>query len=184
MGLGFDFMHYPGAGFLKVLSLSTLSIIYFMFAFAILNGVGLRELIKSDALKSLGGLKIGLSFGVGLVLSIASIGILFKLQFWPGANFNLLIGTGGLVISAGIAIIGIRKTTDGLYSRILSRAVLFGGLGMILLLLPRDTWLTWNYSDNPEYVKAVLNAEANPDDPALREKVDEEWEKMYNQDGE
>jgi hypothetical protein len=47
--------------------------------------------------------------------------------------------------------------------------------------MPYETWLRINHPKNPEYVEAVMKLRANPNDQELRRNVDEEWEKMINE---
>jgi hypothetical protein len=89
-GLLFKVQHWPGAGILLVVSITTLSILYF--------GVGWL-LISPDQTKpgpfSMAGLVVGFGY------SLLAIGILFKLQHWPGAMPQIYAG----IITSAIAYV-------------------------------------------------------------------------------
>jgi NADH:ubiquinone oxidoreductase subunit 6 (subunit J) len=114
----------------------------------------------------------------GVVLSLTTIGILFKFQSWPMATFFLTIGLIGILVSFIVGVIKHSKTKSEYYTRILKRITIIGGLGLILLILPKETWLEIKYRNQPDYVDAVKKAMADPDNEELWEKVDEEQEKM------
>lgn len=114
----------------------------------------------------------------GLALSMTIIGLLFKFQSWPGATMNLAIGLLGLVIALIVGTIKYSKTKSDYYTKIFKRIAVYGGLGVILLLLPKETWLELKYRNHPNYVNAIKNAKADPDNQELWDKVDEERQKM------
>ncbi len=114
----------------------------------------------------------------GLALSMTTAGLLFKFQSWPGAIMNLAIGLLGLAIALIIGTIKYSKTKSNYYTRIFKRIAVYGGLGLILLILPKRTWLELKYRNQPDYVDAVKKAMADPDNQELWDKVNEEHEKM------
>ena len=80
-GVLFKVQHWPGAGILLVVSITTLSILYF--------GVGWL-LISPNQTKP-GPFNIA-ALIVGFGYSVLAIGILFKLQHWPGAMPQIFAG--------------------------------------------------------------------------------------------
>lgn len=116
----------------------------------------------------------------GLLSVFSTIGILFKFQSWPGATIQLGIGLLGLIIVTIIFLIKMRQNTDNYYSNILKRVFIFGAINIFLFAIPTKTLLNWQYPNNPEYIKAVLDAQAAPNNKELWDIVDEEREKMNN----
>ncbi len=168
-----------GGSFLLIMSLGSLSVIYFLFGailFKNTNVTGTLDKLSKNGLNK-GNVKIALKkFGIGYAFSVAVIGILFKLLSWLGADIMLMIGTIGICIVAVILVSKQRK--DKRSSNIVKRAILFGGLCLFLLLLPTKTWLNFRYPDNPDYVQAVLEYQEDPTNKELKDKVEEERHKL------
>lgn len=174
-------LHLPASGVLTVLSLSSISGIYMYLGFTLFNNLRFRNLFKKESYKEISTKRIVGGIGSGLALSVSVIGILFKFQSWPGASINLITGIIGLIIVTIISLIKMKKNTDNYYSNILKRVAGFGVICVFLLALPTKTWLGWKFPNNPEYIQAVIHAQANPDNQGLWQKVDEEREKMYDE---
>ncbi|MGV8830325.1 MAG: hypothetical protein ACWA6U_18665, partial [Breznakibacter sp.] len=120
------------------------------------------------------------AIGTGIALNISILGIVFRFLRYPGASFLLLTG---LVLTSIIAIISLikkQRDIDGYYVSLLKRIAIFGTLCLVLVVMPYKIWLKINYPKNPEYVEAIMKSRANPDDPELRKKIDEEYDKMIN----
>ncbi len=129
----------PGGGILIVLSLSILSIIYFPFGFALFNQIEIKRILKRDSYKGLSALRIVGAIGVGMALSLICIGILFKLQHWPGSTSNLLTGLFTSLIVLIIALIRYFKTKSDFYIRIIKRLLIIGGLALLIILVSNLT---------------------------------------------
>lgn len=158
LALIMKFLHLPASGILTVLSLSSISMIYFYLGFALFNNLRFRKIFKKESYKEISTKRIVGGIGVGLTLSISAIGILFKFQSWPGASVNLIMGIIGLSVVTIISLIKMQKNKDNYYSNILKRVVGFGAICIFLLAIPTKTWLGWKFPNNPEYVQAVLDA--------------------------
>ena len=83
LGMLFKIMHWPFSGMLLVFSLGVLATIYFLQTAMIL-----KRNPPPDMRSRVG----------GMACSIATIGILFKIQHWPDANFMLILGAALLFI--------------------------------------------------------------------------------------
>tara|TARA_R110002049_G_scaffold278391_2_gene457162 strand:- start:2988 stop:3530 length:543 start_codon:yes stop_codon:yes gene_type:complete len=108
----------------------------------------------------------------GLPFSVALVGILFKLQSWPGFQVNLVIGSLGLV-----ALIIHRYTQKNqqqkLSFNILSkRAIPLVVITLFMLALPKYAWIETKYSEYPEYIKAIKALDENPEDLKLQQELD------------
>jgi hypothetical protein len=173
--------HLPGALILSILGLPTIALFYFYLGFAFFNGIGFRKLFKKTSYKGISTQRIIGGIATGWALNASAMGILFKIQSYPGASILLWVGFIGLGFVSIFSLIKVRKSTDNYYSKILKRVIPFGAICVFLFAIPSKTWLNWNYPNNPEYVQAVLDAEANPDDEEVQDKLKEESKKRYDQ---
>lgn len=178
LALLMKFAHLPGSGLLLFVSFSLLAMVYMFFGFALFNNSESSELFKSISHKKISTIRVIGSIGTGLALSVSIQGVLFKIQSYPGALMMLSIGLFGLVIIAIISLIKTQKDTGNYYSTILKRVVIFGIICTFLIFLPEKTWLNWKHPNNPEFVQAVLDAQVNPTNEELWDKVEEERVKM------
>jgi hypothetical protein len=181
LGLTFKVLHFPGSGVLTVLSLSLISSLYFYVGFALFNNIGFRKLFKKESYQNISSNRVVGGVATGMALSIAALGIQFKLQSWPGARVMLIFGFSSSVVITLVSLLKKSKSTDNYYPNILKRVVAFGAISIILFSIPKPTWLAWKYPNNPEYIKAVLDADKDPSNQELWDKVDLEREKMFNE---
>ena len=91
IGILLKLLLIPGGGILLTLSLSMLAMCYYL-SFAFLNGIPLIEIFKKKSYENITPLKMIGVVGFGFALSAIAIGILFSLQFWPGARIQLQSG--------------------------------------------------------------------------------------------
>jgi len=181
IALGLNILLIPGGGVLTVLTLSTLSVIYMYLGFALFNGIRLRNIFKKDSYKGISTMRIVGAVAAGIALSMTIIGLLFKMQSWPGASFNLGAGLFGLLIVTVIGLVKYSKNKSDFYTKIFKRVAIFGGLGLILLLTPKTSWVELKYRNHPEYVDALKKAMADPDNKKLWDNVETERQKMNNE---
>ncbi len=173
-----NLLNVAGGGVLTVLSLSTVSTFYIYLSFALFNNIRLRKTFKKGSYKGISKMRIVGAILTGVALSFTTVGLLFKFQSWPGASFNLGFGLFGLLIGLIVGLIKYQKTKSDYYTKIFKRIAIYGGLGLILMILPRETWLEIRNRNHPEYIEAVKKAWADPENQKLWDKVDEEREKM------
>ena len=177
--LGLNLLLLPGGNFLTVLGFGILSMIYLYFSFALFNNIRLRKILKKDSYKDVSSLRILGAIGTGFGLSLTIVGLTFKFMSWPGANYNLILGLFLLSIVTVIGVIKYSQNKSEFYTRILKRVAIFGGIGLIVVLIPMADWIGFRYRNYPEYVKAVKNSIADPNNKVLKEKADEELRKMH-----
>jgi hypothetical protein len=180
LGLTMILMHLPGGSFFTLTPFIILAFIYMYSGFALFNGIRFRRVFKKDSYHNIKPTRIVGAIGIGMALNISILGVIFKFLHYPGASFLLLAGLVSTGIIATVSVIKKKKDKDGYYLNILKRVAVFGTLCLILVVMPFRTWLIINHPKDPEYIEAVIKFRANPDDPELRKKVDEEWEKMVN----
>lgn len=181
LALGLNLLLVPGSGLLTVLTLSILSIIYYILGFALFNGIQLRNIFKKESYIDVSGLRIIGAVGTGWALSATINGIMFKFQSWPGAEISLSAGLAGLTIVVIIGTIKYSKNRSEFYTEIFKRIVIFGGLGLVLTVIPKTSWVELKYRENPDYVDAYKKAMADPDNKELRKNVEVERQKMNSE---
>jgi len=174
-------LQVSGGDVLSMWVLSALSLFYYLISFAYFNDIKLRNIFKKESYKVTNAKKIIGAIGLGFALSATVIGCLYKLQFYFGADTNLLIGLVTLLIILIIAIIFYFRNKTNFYVKIFKRIFIIGGLGLILYLTPHTTLVNIYYRNYPDYANALNKAMSNPDDNELWKKVDEEKQKMYDQ---
>lgn len=168
----------PGAGVLTVLTLGTLSVIYVFLGFALFNDISISRFFTKNNHEEINTLKFLGAVGAGLAISLTVNGIMFKFQSWPMADFNLRAGLAGLLIVTIIGIIKYSKNKSEYYIRIFKRVAIWGGIGLILMLTPKKSYVEFKYRNHPAYVNAFKKAMDNPENKEFRDKVEIEKQKM------
>lgn len=168
----------PGGALLTTLSMSLLNIIYILFGFLLFNNIRLRHIFKKNHYKDVNAMQIIGAVFAGLVLSIIVIALLFHLNYWDGKWILLQIGLIhiGLALLIFIPLYWIKKSAFS--KQILSRLLIYGGLGVIFYLLPNDAILNYKYKDYPEYIEALKDVREDPDNEDYRKRLNEERYKM------
>lgn len=164
IGLLFKFLHWPGTGPLLVISLSTITMLYFPAAFYFFCD----QVIKRQNLL--------LSIVSGLFLSLIPLGILFKIMYWPGGQFYLLIGTVTAPIILAIIYFLKSKTADDLktyYKNMFLRTSILTALTIVFYLTPTSTLIKIQYWDDPELARLKTLHYTNPDN--------EEYKKLHDE---
>ncbi len=178
IAIALNFFLVPGGSVLTVFSLSFLATIYFYFGFALFNTIRLRNIFKKESYKDIASQRIIGAIGAGVALSITTLGVLFKLLSWPGATVNLIAGLLGIIIVLIIGTIKYFNNKSDFYLTIFKRAGLFGGLGLVLLLTPKSTFIDIKYRNHVNYANALKNSIADPTNEELHKILDEERIKM------
>jgi hypothetical protein len=168
----------PGSGALTVISLSLLACIYFYCGFALFNGIRFRKAFKRENYAGISAMRIQGAVATGFVFSMIIIGMMFRLQSWPGAASNLVVGLIALLILVVVALLRYRNNRSEFYVRIFKRAAVFGVLGITCLLMSHGEWIRLKYRNHPAFAEAMIRATADPGNQQLWDKVDEEREKM------
>lgn len=153
-GLLFKVLHWPGAGPLIVISATSLSMMYMGFAFYFFCD---KKIINQN---------IFLSVISGILLSTVPVGLMFKLQYWPGAQLMMLcaIVTAPLVLLLVLVFKG--KATDALqvyYSNMLRRSLILIVLAVVFFITPSSTLLKIQHWDEPELARLKALHYENPD---------------------
>ncbi len=158
LAINLHLLLWTGATIVTVLSFSGLALLYPFLSMALF----IDETERINFNKAI----------FGMPFSVALIGILFKLQSWPGYEVNLLMGSLSL-----IALIIHRFTQKNkpnlLNFKILTRrAIPLLVITLFMLALPRYAWIETKYSEYPEYIKTIKELDENPESAPLKEKLD------------
>jgi len=170
IGLVLKLLHLPGTGILLVILLSTLSIFYLG---------GSWYLFKQEKQN------LPISIITGLVFSIAMVGILFKIQIWPGAKGMLSIANIGIIImflTSGL-LYSLTKDIDmkQYYKTMLMRLLMITVLTGSLYFLPTRELIKISHRDDPEYARLLIQAHENPENIEDQKALEEYQQKKLGQ---
>ena len=160
--------HLPLSGFLLIIGLSALALLYFSRA-------------KSAFRTATRTIPIGYlrAFG-GTALSIALIGILFKVQMWPMSSFYLLIG--GIGILGFLIASRVMRTDDGTEGSdtrgLQYRAIPILAVIIILYTLPRGTLIRYYYRDDTEMERLLIQQDTTTD-PSEKARLQVEVDSLF-----
>jgi len=169
---------FPNSGIFMTVILLVLSMLYSYLGFALFNEIELGRIFNIETYKDISTSRIIVAIGAGVVLSMTTIGILFKFQFWPGASYILGVSLAVLLIVLLIVTFMYRKSKAVFYIRIYYRLVIFGGIGLSLMLLQNETILEFKYRNHPDYIEVYKKALADPENQELWDELQEEQLKM------
>jgi hypothetical protein len=160
----------PGGSSIAEISMVLLSLIYFPFGFAFLNQISLRKMFRMDAYKELTTMRLICTIGVGISLSAICIGILFKLNSWPGSNRDLIVGLLTLIIILGVTLFRKINLKQKIYFFMFRRIAILSILGIIFLILPDLPIERIRFGNHPDYIKALEDYLNHPQDSVKNEK--------------
>ena len=127
-------LNVSGTAEICILSLLALSMLYYLFSFALLSNIPFRKLFKKASYKGISALRIIGSILFGFAISPAVIGVLFATMGYKGAYEMLLIGG----ISMGIAVLPVLykyiQQRGIFYQGVIIRSIIWGGLVVAFLL--------------------------------------------------
>jgi len=178
LALVLEVMLIPGSGILLVLSFNALACVYMFGGLFLFNGIPLRRVFREGAFSEVSKGKVVGAMGAGVALSLTTIGLLFRFQSWPGADFLLATGLLLLLVVLIIGAVKYLQSKTSYYMGIFLRASVIGGLGLIMMLAPSTAWVEIIYRNHPAYLDAFKKAVADPDNQELWEKVREERQKI------
>lgn len=169
----------PGTSIILILSLSALSLLYY-FGFALFNDIRLREIFKKTSYDKTTPKKIIGAVAFGFALAAIAMGVLFKVELWPGGDNQLKIGLITMVVLIIIALIFNKGQKSTYFRRLYFRGIIFGVFGLIMLIIPHTTLIDIYFHDKPEYSKLLKEYYNNSEyDEDLQKKLDEAYEKEF-----
>lgn len=174
----YKYFHGLGSSMLLIVSMNLLAILYFYLSFALFNNINPKDIFKKASYANTTKRRISFAIVTGMALSISILGILFKIQDFPGADLLLIFG---MLISLIITVVSLwknNKDKGNFFSNILVRSAVVTIFILILLRIPERKLLEWQYPNYPDYVEAVIKASNSSDNDSLWENVKIEREKM------
>jgi len=168
----------PYGGILLTVSMMALVFYYLQFGKAIFNDIELKKSLKKDSYKEVPNSLITISKATGIGLSFVCVGILFKLNHWGSSSMIFLVGLGIILLISAVTMIGWIKSKNETYKRILSRTLIIGGFGLIMVMIPSLTITKVQFRNHPDYIKVYEAYLQDQDNEEIREKLDIEFNKV------
>ena len=174
IGILMKLLLISGGAIVLGISLTVLATIYYPIGFFYFNSIPFGKIFKKESYKEMTFMRGLGTFGGGLIFSILTIGMLFKLLQLPGAGVMLTIGlTAGTLFFVVTLVKYFINRDSSFHKNMIIRSVIIVGLSGILVVTPGLTLVKVFYRDNPEYIKAYEQAAMNPDDRDLQLKAEE-----------
>lgn len=169
IGLLFRFQDWPGGSLTLILSLTTLSLLYFVAAFYVFSDKTLKQQ------------NLALSIASGVFLSIAPLGILFKLKHWPGAAVLLFVGTIVSIVILFFVLILKPRSPGNLavyYRNMVIRTTVLGAICLLLFFTPISILLKLQFGNDPELIRLKTQYYHYPDNIDYKREHDEYMNKL------
>jgi len=135
IALFFKVANWPGGSIMLTIGLTSLAFIYWPFGFAFFNNISLNEIFNKSSYSGISAQQIIISIVAGWGLSTVSMGILFKMQHWPGAVVILLSGLITIFVVTIIALVKFLRLKSDFYKLILLRIAIIGVIGLFCFFL-------------------------------------------------
>jgi hypothetical protein len=165
---------FTGMAEILIMAVSSLTLLMFLFSFALINGIRFREIFKKESYKFIGTRRIIAGFLLGHSFSIVLTGSLFKWMFWVGAEEMLVVGL-CYFLSINVLIIVISLVLKSVfYKRVITRTLIIGVIGISSYFLSYNDLINQRYPKDPEYAKALIKARENPLDAEAQLELQQE----------
>ena len=152
IGLILKLFFLPGVSALLVLSISITSLFYLALSFLIYKEPNQKTNWK----------RVLLSIGSGWLISMVLLGILFKVQVWPGSATQFIGGVGGLVIISIIAFIKYRNGRGVFFKNLMTRAIGFALAGMLFYSPAYNLYENAQFRHSPDLLQAIKSNREHP----------------------
>jgi hypothetical protein len=164
-------------GLLSSVLLFLLQIFYFGMSYFVLNGFGIRAIVKN--VNSIDSNNTMIPIIGGVLLAILINGILFYLRYWPGSLIMLTIGLVFSTLYVGILVFKNVKQKSIIEINIIKRFALFGIIALILVLIPSKNFVRFKYRNHPKYAEALIYFYDNNSDKEAIRNMENEHKKMF-----
>ena len=132
MGFVLKLLHLEGAGLLIGLSITLLALLYFFLGLLLFNAISFRQVFKGNAFKGISAIRILGSIGVGIILALSILGVMFSILHLEGAGFMLTFGlVSTLIVSLILIFKYLTQGSDSFYKNMIMR----GGITFLVSLL-------------------------------------------------
>lgn len=180
VSLIYKYLYGVGSSLLLLLSINLLAVFYLYFSFALLNDIEFRKIFKKASYPKNVRKRLAISIFTGIAISTSLMGILFKIQDYPGADLLLLASLGFTMALSLITLYKNYKVDGDFYFNVFIRVGITALIIISMFKIPEKALLEWQYPDSPEYIKAVIDVRNNPKNDSLQEIKRLEFEKMKN----
>lgn len=180
VSLIYKYLYGVGSSLLLLLSINILAVFYLYFSFALLNDIEFRKIFKKASYPKNVRKRLAISIFTGIAISTSLMGILFKIQDYPGADLLLLASLGFTMALSLITLYKNYKVDGDFYFNVFIRVGITALIIISMFKIPEKALLEWQYPDSPEYIKAVIDVRNNPKNDSLQEIKRLEFEKMKN----
>ncbi len=156
-------MDIPGNGILLTVSLLVLAVMYFPFGYYFFPDKNVKN---QNAI---------ISIVASIYLAFISIGILFKLQFWEGEEFYLMLGSIAAPALCVITYYKKNKAKDELktyYKNMFKRTFVLSILSITFYLIPAVEILKIQHSNDPELLRLKIQSQSDPENQEYRFEVE------------
>ncbi len=178
------FIFIPGSGVFIVLVFCLLSSLYFYFGFALFNNIKLRLIFKKDSYVGVSTGRIIGGIALGLSLSFAVIGFLFKAQHWPGTSFHLIISIFSGVVILIISLFKFFNTKANYYKNSIIRIGIATSISILMLAIPNLTFVKIRFRNHPKYIEVYERYLKDPSNIDLANELWLEYERATLNEGE
>src|SRR5690606_3857839 len=155
-------VHVSGGDEIMAFTLVTLSIAHFFFGFYLFSDQNIRTQ------------NLLISIISGMFLSMSLAGILFKLQYWPGAGilslFGFMFSTVILMVTIIMMVTGSSAKLKVYYLNMIIRSSILFAISLILLFTPFETLLNMQYWDDPQLARLKAEYYRHPDNKEAKRK--------------
>ena len=152
----------PWASFFLVFSILSLNLLYLTSSYLYQDINNIKELFHKIRTTQ----KKIKYFGTGFFTIL--IGCLLKLSFMPNANNFLAIG---ILLVVGSLIANYSKKPHLKMKMITHRAIIIGGIGLIVYSTPKNALIDIQYRNYPEYAKLLKKNFEDPNDTEIQKKL-------------
>lgn len=179
LGVTMMLLLISGGSVLLSISLTILACIYNPLGIFYFNKIPIRRMFKKEYYEGISVLRLVGATSGGIVLSIISVGMLFKLLQLPGSGIMLTVGLiPGSILCLVVLIKFLIKREITFYREMLVRSLLVVGLSGIIYVIPGLTMVKTFFRNHPDYIEAYEKALNNPDDKELYRRAEEIREKI------
>ena len=182
VALAMKFFFIPGNGFLLILSITIVALIYYPLGFAFFNGIRLRHIFKKASYSNAPTRRIIGAVGAGMVLSVLAMGILFDFQDYPGASIQQLTGMMFGLIVLTRSLIKYTGAHDLYYKRIIIRLTVAIVIALPLYLIPEIELVKLQYRNHPDYIEAYERYSQDLYNDSLRVLMENEGSRAFNKE--
>jgi dipeptide/tripeptide permease len=158
-------MHWPGASMLLTMGLATLGMVYFYEGFMYAKLYPQTSETAPSKTRNL------MAITVNIGSAIVSLAMLFKLQFWHGADGMLPVALLALAIGAMLSF--KNKEANG-SRKLMMRSAILGVLASVFMMLSFKDVAVFYYGDKDQMlIEKIIKVAENPTNQEYKKELEE-----------